>query len=120
MEKMEILFRCNNLSPTSADIIIRPGTILVHIREVRLSDDVVSYAILNHDVDVIIIYRIFTLGHSFEGEAPLRGCRQTLISFMYKLVSKLLCFFGGMRTTRKHVDFDYSSFLGPNYKQTTM
>jgi hypothetical protein len=31
----------------------------------------------------------------------MRGCRQTLISFIYKLISKLLCFFGGMRTTRK-------------------
>ena len=25
-----------------------------------------------------------------------------------------------MRTTRKCVDFDYSTFLGPNYKETTM
>ena len=24
-----------------------------------------------------------------------------------------------MRTTRKYVDYDYSAFLGPNYKDTT-
>jgi 1-acyl-sn-glycerol-3-phosphate acyltransferase len=42
-----------------------------------------------------------------------------LISFIMKLLCKLLCFFAGMRTTKRQVEFDYTTFLGPNYKETT-
>lgn len=38
---------------------------------------------------------------------------------MYKIFSLLILFFGGMRSSRRKVDFDYSAYLGPNYKETT-
>jgi len=48
----------------------------------------------------------------------MMGCRNTLISLTLKLICKILCFFTGMRSSRKYIDYDYSSFLGPNYKDT--
>lgn len=39
---------------------------------------------------------------------------------LYKILCKLVCFFTGMRTEKKYVDFDYSSYLGPNYKNSTV
>jgi hypothetical protein len=66
----------------------------------------------------MIYYRIFTIGHSFTHDVPLGRCRQSVLSFFYKLICKLICFFVGMRTTRKYVDSDYSTFLGPNYRNT--
>jgi 1-acyl-sn-glycerol-3-phosphate acyltransferase len=31
----------------------------------------------------------------------------------------LILFFGGMRTYKKKIDFDYSTYLGTDYKKTT-
>jgi lysophosphatidylcholine acyltransferase / lyso-PAF acetyltransferase len=41
-----------------------------------------------------------------------------MIQFTYTWVSRGLNFFGGMRTSRTVIDYDYTSFLGPNYKET--
>lgn len=49
----------------------------------------------------------------------MTGCRKHVINFMYKLFCMLILFFGGMRTTKKKIDFDYSAYLGPNYKEAT-
>ena len=32
----------------------------------------------------------------------------------------MILFFAGMRTTKEFIDFDYSPYLGPNYKETTV
>jgi 1-acyl-sn-glycerol-3-phosphate acyltransferase len=41
-----------------------------------------------------------------------------LIKWVYVLVSKWLILMAAMHTVRKRVDFDYSPYLGPNYKET--
>ncbi len=61
-------------------------------------------------------YRIFTIGHNFR--EPVKDCRKALVTFVYKLVSRILILMAGMRTVRKTVDYDYTPFLGPNYKET--
>ena len=66
-----------------------------------------------------IFVRIFTIGHNFRGNSPISGCRKHIINFMYKVFSMLILFFGGMRSSTKKIDFDYSTYLGPDYKKTT-
>ena len=117
MEKVEILFRSCHLHAPQTYPFILANCFMLYLCQVS-SNDVCGYAISSHPIN--FIYRIFTIGHSFTDDTPMRGCRQTLISFIYKLISKLLCFFGGMRTTRKQVDYDYTAFLGPNYQKTSI
>jgi len=66
-----------------------------------------------------IFVRIFTIGHSFKGDTPITGCRKHIINFMYKVFSMLILFFAGMRTSTKKTDFDYSAYLGSDYKEAT-
>ena len=66
-----------------------------------------------------IPYRIITICHSFKGDRPLTGCRKSIIGYLYKLISTFILFFAGMRSSKRKVDFDYSAYLGINYKETT-
>ena len=65
-----------------------------------------------------IFVRIFTIVHNFKGDTPISGCRKHIINFMYKVFSMLILFFAGMRTSTKKTDFDYSAYLGPDYKNS--
>ena len=64
-----------------------------------------------------IFVRIFTIGHSFRGDTPLTGCRKHIVIFLIKFFCTGILFFAGMRSSRKKVDFDYSAYLGPDYKK---
>lgn len=58
-----------------------------------------------------------TIGHSFKDGKPLTGCRKPILKFAYKFCSLLILFFAGMRSSKTTLlDFDYSSYLGPDYK----
>ena len=65
-------------------------------------------------------YRIITICHSFKGDKPLSGCRKSIIGMLYKIESMVLLFFGGLRSSKTKLDVDYSSYLGPDYKNSTL
>jgi hypothetical protein len=44
------------------------------------------------------------------------GCRKKFISFLFTQNAKLFVFMCGVFTSREKIDFDYSFYLGPNYK----
>lgn len=64
------------------------------------------------------MFRVLTIGHSFEHNQPLKGFRAKMIQVAYICVARGINFFAAMRTQRKIVDYDYTSFLGPNYLDT--
>ncbi len=66
-----------------------------------------------------IFVRLFTIGHSFREDKPLTGCRRWIIDMLYKVISLLILFFGGMRTRKNKVDFDYTPYLGAQYMEKT-
>ena len=65
-----------------------------------------------------ILHRIFSIGHDYKKSQAVTGCRAFLIKWTYVLVARWLILLSGMRTSRKVVDFDYTPFLGPGYKET--
>jgi 1-acyl-sn-glycerol-3-phosphate acyltransferase len=44
------------------------------------------------------------------------GVRRWIIMFVYDICVRLYLVVFGMRTELNHIDFDYSFFLGPDYK----
>jgi 1-acyl-sn-glycerol-3-phosphate acyltransferase len=68
-----------------------------------------------------IVVKIATLGHDFSTGRPLKGyCRNLIIEKMYRLIATLIVLLSGIRMTREDKDYDYTHFLGPNYKETTV
>jgi len=64
-----------------------------------------------------IFIRIITIGHSFKDGKPLTGCRKPILKVLYQACTTIFVFLGAIRkrkTIRK--DYDYSSYLGPDYK----
>lgn len=66
----------------------------------------------------LILIRIFSIGHDYRKSQAVTGCRAFLIKWTYVLIARWLILLSGMRTSRKVVDFDYTPFLGPGYKET--
>jgi 1-acyl-sn-glycerol-3-phosphate acyltransferase len=67
-----------------------------------------------------IVVRIFTLGHNFDEGGPIRGSiRNLVIGSVYRLISTMILLVAGIRMSRDDRDYDYSFYLGPNYKETT-
>ena len=58
-----------------------------------------------------IFVKIFSLGHDFE-KGPLTGCRNTLISYTYKIVSRLLLILSGTGSSQRFADVNYTRYLG--------
>jgi 1-acyl-sn-glycerol-3-phosphate acyltransferase len=72
---------------------------------------------------VILLYvvvRIVTIGHDFSKDQPIRGWfRNKALGYMYKAAGTIILFFVGVRSSYDVRDYDYTYFLGPNYKETT-
>ena len=67
---------------------------------------------------MVTIYRILCYGHPFERDAPISGIRKTLIACVYKVLAyTLLTVCMSMKVERKKFDFDYSEYLGTDYKK---
>lgn len=65
-----------------------------------------------------IFVRITTIGHSFSNQTPLKGRWRNLINvYAYKVFSTIVVYIAGGWMTRKVVEFDYSPYLGPDYKE---
>lgn len=70
---------------------------------------------------IYLFVRVTTLGHSFKNDQPIRGWfRNLIIGGTYKIYSSLVMIIFGVWTTKRDVDFDYSPYLGPQYKETTI
>jgi hypothetical protein len=63
-----------------------------------------------------ISVRIVTMCHSFE-RAPLLGCRGRVVRGLTGLYCRALLLASCMRYTVKKVDYDYTQYLGPGYKE---
>jgi hypothetical protein len=67
-----------------------------------------------------VIVRIVTIGHDFSKDDPIRGWfRNRVLGYVYTVCGHLILFFMGLRSSYDVRDYDYSYFLGPNYKETT-
>jgi len=63
--------------------------------------------------------RIVGIGHNFDIDQPLSGKRKRFVAFIYKVFSTILLKFGlAIKVQRKMVDFDYSEYLGKDYRNT--
>jgi 1-acyl-sn-glycerol-3-phosphate acyltransferase len=59
------------------------------------------------------------IGYTYSEDVPVTGCRKALMRVSYKITSLLVLIFGGIVPFVEDVEFDYSPYLGPNYKATT-
>lgn len=67
-------------------------------------------------ISAYISVRIVTIGHNFE-KAPLLGCRARLVRSLTGFYSRALLLASCMRYTVKKIDYDYTQYLGPGYKE---
>jgi hypothetical protein len=68
-----------------------------------------------------IVVRIATLGHDFSSGGPIKGYyRNLVLGTMYRVIATLIILMFGLRMSRENKDYDYTPFLGPNYKETTI
>lgn len=64
-----------------------------------------------------LIIKLMTLGHDFDAAPIPNGCRKTIIQYVYYFFCRFGIFIAGMGlSTERHNDYDYSYYLGPNYK----
>ncbi len=62
------------------------------------------------------IVTILSFGHDFRKGPMKNGCRKYIIYFAYHVCCSFYLMICGMTTTAKKEDFDYTYYLGPNYK----
>ena len=62
----------------------------------------------------VFFVKILTLFHNFE-KAPVSGCRKKLIECTVKFWTFLQLKLAGIRWKVKHLEIDYSRYLGPDY-----
>lgn len=68
-----------------------------------------------------IVVRIVTIGHNFNEDKPIRGwLRNKVLGYVYKFMCSLVVLVVGVRSSIEERDYDYSHYLGPNYKETTV
>jgi hypothetical protein len=62
------------------------------------------------------IVTILSFGHDFRKGPMKNGCRKYIIYFAYHVCCSFYLIICGMTTSIKKIDYDYSYYLGPNYK----
>lgn len=65
-----------------------------------------------------ILYRIICFGHDFSKGPIPPGMRKTLISWLYWVTASVFLVFASIIVNYKSVEFDYSHYLGPDYKNS--
>jgi hypothetical protein len=53
-----------------------------------------------------------SIGYTYSEDNPITGCRWALLRGGYKIVSGLVCFFGGVIPFYEETNFDYTPYLG--------
>jgi len=65
---------------------------------------------------MVFLVRVLCIGHNFDRK-PLGGCRKKVVFFVVRWFCQFMLWFGGIRLSTRDIDFDYSAYLGPNYKK---
>jgi len=65
---------------------------------------------------VFLVY-ILSLGHDYKKGPMKKGFRRSIIMFFYNICCNFYAITAGVHSSKVTVDFDYSYYLGPNYKQ---
>ena len=65
----------------------------------------------------VILVSIFSIGHNFKKGPMKSGCRKKLIKTVFITTNSLYLIVAGLRTNKKHLDIDYTEYLGPDYKK---
>lgn len=65
----------------------------------------------------VINCRFATLCYTFTNDRPLLGCRQTYTKYVIKIFSIVQFNMTGLWPYYRYIDFDYSEYLGPDYKK---
>jgi hypothetical protein len=63
------------------------------------------------------IIKLATIGATFDEKRPLTGWRVNIVNATVKFGCKLLLIFAGLPSTLKTMDYDYSYYLGPDFKK---
>ena len=84
-----------------------PGAML--FMPTRLLLLIVSFLVMTGTVRVLCLF------HNFE-KGPITGIRKSIIKKVIHYMSLFILVISGLRYEKKHIDFDYSKYLGPNYK----
>ncbi len=67
-------------------------------------------------ISAYVSVRIVTICHNFEKDS-IKGCRARLVRSLTGFFSRLLLFASCMRYSVKKIEYDYSQYLGPDYKK---
>lgn len=66
---------------------------------------------------LLIQAKLLTIGHDFNKGPLEKGCRKKMISWLYRNTAKVWMMIAGVNCEYEEVDFDYSEYLGPDYKK---
>jgi len=64
---------------------------------------------------MVFVVRVLCLFHDFE-KGPITGIRKSIIKKWMHYLSWIMLLICGMRYEKKHIEFDYTKYLGPDYK----
>ena len=64
-----------------------------------------------------LLVTLFSCGHDYRKGPIGNGCRKRIILFLFNIFCSFYCFCVGVHSSQKKVDFDYTYYLGPNYKK---
>lgn len=65
-----------------------------------------------------ILTKIICAGANIESGRPITGCRCKAIRYLYLVQARIEMLAFGYRFKTRKLDFDYSEYLGPDYKET--
>jgi len=65
----------------------------------------------------VILVKLICLCHNFN-KGPPTGCRKFLVKWVMRFCLRSILCIAALRTKRVKLDYDYSKYLGPDYKET--
>jgi hypothetical protein len=69
------------------------------------------------NLSLFAFVKVVGFGHNFDIDQPLSGKRKVVIAVIFKIFSIILLRLGlAIKVERKVLDFDYTEFLGNDYK----
>lgn len=60
--------------------------------------------------------RLIMIGHTFSEDVPPSAWRRALVRCSYRITAIVVCICGGVLPWQKDTEYDYSEYLGPDYK----
>ena len=65
-----------------------------------------------------ILVTTVCIGHDFRKGPILPGCRLWLVKGVFYIIPRTCLVIAGIWTSTYRIDYDYSKYLGPDYKET--